>query len=74
MSLAVVGGERRCVTTARLSCSAIINNNSVQKASACYFGCHRWSVKIAQAANGRAGDCCRPEIWAVGTRLQPPGL
>lgn len=74
VSPTVVGGGRRRVTTARLSRSAIINNNSVQKAPACYFGCRRWSVKIARAANGRAGDCDHPDIWVVGTRLRPPGL
>lgn len=67
-------GGRRRVTTARLSRSVIINNNSVQKAPACYFGCHRWRVKIARAANGRAGDCDRLDIWVVGTWLRPPGL
>lgn len=59
------GGQGRCVTTAWLSRSVIINNNSVQKAPSCYFGCHRWSVKVARAANGRAGASDHSDVWAL---------
>lgn len=61
-------GQGQRVTTARLSCSMIINNNSVQKAPSCYFGYHRWSVKVTQAANGRAW--CQ---WCLGPQLCPLG-
>lgn len=60
------GGQRRRVTTARLSHSVIINNNRVQKAPSCYFGRHRWSVKVhARVANGRAGAGDHPDVWAL---------
>lgn len=70
------------VTSARLSRDAVINNNSVQKAPACYFGCRRWSEPGARAASGRGEDVGRgpggapSNLWrgqGVGFQLDTTG-